>query len=592
MLLYSLLHLTGYDLSLEELMKFRQWGSKTPGHPENTVTPGVEMATGPLGQGFATAVGMAIAERFLSAKFNTPKHHVVDHYTYVIASDGDLMEGITNEAASLAGHLNLDKLIVLYDDNSVTIDGSTSLAFSEDVPARFEALGWWTKRIDGMSISEVDAAISEAKRSGRPSIIAAKTVIGFGSPNKAGTSKSHGSPLGEEEVRLTKQALGIPVETQFWVHPDARSFLGSFRDAGEALEAKWNQELAAYSESDPDLAREFAAARAGEISSRLLESMPTFDSPVQTRQASGKVIQAISESLPTFIGGSADLAESNQTLIASSEPMSATNPAGRNIFFGVREHAMAAATNGMNLHGGVKAFCASFLIFSDYCRPSIRLAALMECPTVFVFTHDSIGVGEDGPTHQPIEHYMSLRAIPNLNFMRPADGNETAACWLMALRRTDGPSVLALTRQPLPAISPRALPNHPAMKGAYVISEAQSDPVACLLATGSEVSVCIEAQRLLAEKGVSVRVVSMPSWYVFESQTPEYRNQVIPQGLLRISVEAGVTLGWERYADHSIGLNRFGESAPYQEIMSHFGFTPERVTAEVMKHMLDAVSIR
>lgn len=592
MLLYSLLHLTGYDLPIEELQRFRQWGSKTPGHPENTLTPGVEMATGPLGQGLATAVGMAIAERFLAAKFNVEGHSMVGHQTYVLASDGDLMEGITNEAASLAGHLNLDKLIVLYDDNSITIDGSTSLAFSENVTDRFEALGWWTKHIDGMNVSAVDKAIAEAKHCGKPALIAAKTVIGYGSPNKAGSAKSHGSPLGEEEVRLTKQNLGIPEDSKFWVHPAAREFLGTFRAKGEELEANWNSKLKLYRSEHPVLAREFEEAIAGKLPNGLPASMPVFDGPIQTRQASGKAIQVIAEHLPTFVGGSADLAESNQSLISSSEPMSASCATGRNIYFGVREHAMAAATNGINLHGGMRGFCATFLIFSDYCRPSIRLAALMRCPTVFVFTHDSIGVGEDGPTHQPIEHYMSLRAIPNLNFMRPADGNETAACWLMALQRSDGPSVLALTRQQVPAVSPSTIESHPAFRGAYVISDSASAPAACLIATGSEVSVCIEAQRLLGERGIPVRVVSMPSWFAFESQAPEYRQQIVPANVLRVSVEAGVTLGWERYADVTIGLNRFGESAPYADLMKHFGFTPEHIAAEVLKHVESAVAAR
>ncbi len=581
MLLYSLLHLTGFEVSLDEIKRFRQLGSITPGHPEVGLTPGVEMATGPLGQGFATAVGMAIAERFLAATFNQPEHEIVDHFTYVIASDGDLMEGISNEAASLAGHQKLGKLIVLYDDNQITIDGSTSLSFSEDVGARFEALGWHVQKIDGMDVEAVDVALEKGKRTqDKPSLICAKTTIGFGSPNKAGTSKSHGAPLGVQEVKLAKEVLGIPVDEDFWRAPEAVEFYGSFSQKGVDLESDWNQQFSKFEVAIPELASKLKDAISSDIPIPI--AWPTFSEAIQTRQAGWKCIQKIAHAMPTFLGGSADLAESNNTLIEGTSPMSAADPDGRNIYFGIREHAMAAATNGMNLHGGMKAFCATFLIFSDYCRPSIRLAALMHCPTVFVFTHDSIGVGEDGPTHQPIEHYMSLRAIPNLNFMRPADGNETAACWAVALESEETPSVLALTRQAVQSLTPNDIENHPARQGGYVLKEAENELQVVLVATGSEVALACEARKLLESQGIGTRVVSLPSWFLFGHQTNEYQESVLSSDIPTVSIEMGATLGWQKYASHHVGLDTFGESAPLKDLLVHFGFTAERV-AEVAR---------
>ncbi len=594
MLLYSLLHLTGYEVSLDEIKRFRQLGSITPGHPEIGLTPGVEMATGPLGQGFATAVGMAMAERFLAATFNQPNNEIVDHFTYVICSDGDLMEGVSNEAASLAGHQKLGKLIVLYDDNQITIDGATSLSFSEDVGARFEALGWHVQCIDGMDVEAVDAALKRGKViKDKPSLICAKTTIGFGSPNKAGTSKSHGAPLGVDEVKLTKIALGIPVDEEFWRAPEAIEFYGGIAKMGVELESNWNQKVTQFGLSFPELALQFKSAISSGIPIPI--DWPVFGEAIQTRQASGKCIQEIAQAMPTFLGGSADLAESNNSLIEGTPPMSSANPDGRNIYFGIREHAMAAVTNGMNLHGGIKAFCASFLIFSDYCRPSIRLAALMKCPTVFVFTHDSIGVGEDGPTHQPIEHYMSLRAMPNLNFMRPADGNETAACWSIALESNETPSVLALTRQAMPSITSNDIDNHPARRGGYVLQVAENELKVILVATGSEVALACEARRLLEEQGIGSRVVSLPSFHLFEKQSPEYQATVVPKDrntlVPIISIEMGATLGWQKYATHHIGLDTFGESATLKDLLIHFGFTAERI-AEVAKNAVTEVSSR
>lgn len=581
-LLYAVLHLSGYELPLEELRRFRQLGSMTPGHPELGLTPGVEMATGPLGQGFATAVGMAMAERFLASKYNRSGHPVIDHFTYVLASDGDLMEGISNEAASLAGHQRLGKLIVLYDDNNITIDGKTDLCFSERVCDRFQALGWHTLRVNGMDVSEVDKAIAECRQvQDMPSLVACNTTIGFGSPNKAGSSKSHGSPLGTDEVRLTKEALGVPVEPEFWIAPEAAEAYRSLAESGKEREMDWKTRFEAYRSLYPSEAAELESVQSGTLPVGLASGMPTFDDKIQTRQASGRAIQFLSDRLPTLVGGSADLAESNQTLIEDSTPMQAGSPSGRNIYFGVREHAMAAAVNGLNLHGGTRAFGASFLIFSDYCRPSIRLAALMRVPSIFVFTHDSIGVGEDGPTHQPIEHLMSLRAIPNLNVMRPADGNETSACWIAALELKETPSILALTRQPVPATTPNTIETHPAGRGAYVLADCPGTPEAILIASGSEVGLAMEAKKLLEEEGVAIRVVSMPSFFLFDRQSPEYRASVLLQKPTKISIEAGATLGWHKYSDHQIGIDRFGESGSIADLMDHFGFTPEKIAAMV-----------
>ncbi|MFI5386164.1 MAG: transketolase [Fimbriimonadales bacterium] len=585
MLLYSLLHLTGFDLPMTELRRFRQLHSLTPGHPENYLTPGVEMATGPLGQGFAHAVGMAIAEKFLAATFNRPGHEIVDHYTYGICSDGDLMEGISNEAASLAGHLKLGKLIFLYDSNRITIDGSTDITFTEDTGARFEALGWHVQHIDGFSLDEVDGAIRAAQGvRDQPSLIISKTIIGYGSPHKAGTSAAHGQPLGPEEVDLTKKALGIPVEPKFLV-PDGvyvEFHKPAFRGAG--LEADWHRAFKAFVAAYPEEARILGAAMAGGLGSEWIEKLPVLTEKMATRQAGSKVLNAIAPAIPTLIGGSADLNESNLTEMKDQGDFQPDSPAGRNIHFGIREHAMIAAVNGINLHGGTRAFGASFLIFTDYCRPSIRLAALMQCPSIFVFTHDSIGLGEDGPTHQPVEHLAALRAIPNLNVMRPCDGNETAACWKVALQSTKTPCLLALTRQGLPPLSPDTAQDHPAEQGGYVLADS-SGAALTLIATGSEVQLAMAARDQLQSQGIGTRVVSMPSWFQFAQQPDNYQNEVLRRDLPAVSIEAASTFGWDRYAQAHVGLDRFGLSGKGDEVMAEFGFTPEHVV-EVARRLL------
>lgn len=579
MLLYSLLHLTGYDLSLGDLKAFRQLHSRTPGHPENTITPGVEMATGPLGQGFAHGVGMAIAERYLAATFNRPGHELIDHHTYAICSDGDLMEGITNEAASLAGHLRLGKLIYLYDDNQITIDGSTDIAFTEDVAARFQALQWHVQRVDGMDVDAVDAAIARAKESDQPSLILARTIIGYGSPHKAGKSASHGAALGADEVALTKEALGIPLEPTFYVPEEVVQDFHAPAERGAALCREWEARLDAYRRVYPDEAAALDRASSGDYGSEWLEAIPTLNEKMATRQASGKVLNAIAPALPTLIGGSADLAESNNTHLKAFVDFQAATPAGRNLDFGVREHAMIAAVNGINLHGATRGYGASFLIFTDYCRPAIRLAALMECPSIFVFTHDSVGLGEDGPTHQPIEQLASLRAMPNLNVMRPCDGNETAACWKVAIESRRTPSLLALSRQGLPPLSPEFRGGHPAERGAYVLADFGGEGRrVVLIATGSEVQVAMAARESLRAQGIGARVVSMPSWFLFEGQPEVYRREVLPD-LPTVSVEAASTFGWSRYAQASVGIDRFGLSAPGDQAMRELGIDPEHVVA-------------
>jgi transketolase len=578
MLLYSLLHLTGYDLPLAEIKNFRQWGSMTPGHPENILTPGVEMATGPLGQGFATGVGMAIAERHLAAAFNRGSHRVVDHFTYAICSDGDLMEGVANEAASLAGHLGLGKLIYLYDANRITIDGPLDLSFSENVDVKFRAFGWQVIKLeDGMDVDAVDEAIKQAKANqDQPSLIICPTVIGYGSPNKADSSKAHGSPLGPEEVDLAKDELGIPKEPKFHIPEEALQEYRKAVEQGAKWQEEWQEAMRAYEAEHAEEAATLRKAISGEWGREWLGDLPSFDEKLATRAASGKVINAVAPHIPTLIGGSGDLAESNNTEIKGSK-LFHEDLAGRNIAFGVREHAMMAAVNGITLHGGCRGYGATFLIFSDYCKASIRLAALMECPSIFIFTHDSIGLGEDGPTHQPIEHLAGLRAIPNLNLMRPADGNETAACWKIALQSRDTPCAFALTRQGLPAVTPADVDNHPAEKGAYVLAEASGDPACILVATGSEVQVALAAREVLEGEGVSTRVVSMPSWLLFSEQKDEYRAQVLPPNVPTVSVEAASTFGWGEWAQVHVGLDRFGASAPGDVNMREFGFTPEDV---------------
>jgi transketolase len=579
MLLYALLHLTGYDLPLEEIKQFRQWSSKTPGHPENTLTPGVEMATGPLGQGFSTAVGMAIAERFLSATFNKPSFPLIDHYTYVICSDGDLMEGVSQEAASLAGHLKLGKLIVLYDDNRITIDGSTEQAFTEDTEGKFKALGWHVLRVEGNRVEDVDQAIVQAKKHlEAPTLIICRTTIGYGSPHKAGTAKVHGAPLGPEEAVLTKRALGIPEDKEFWIPDEVLQYFRKAVPRGENLENTWQALFQEYKKAHPEQGALLQSLIEGKLGEAWLHALPSFqEESLATRSASQKILNGIAPHLPTLIGGSADLAESVLTTLKEYSQFQPTTPEGRNIAFGVREHAMMAAVNGITLHGGCKAYGGTFLIFSDYCRPALRLSALMECPSIFVFSHDSVGLGEDGPTHQPIEQIMSLRAIPNFNLMRPADGNETSVCWRIALESHKTPSAILLTRQPLPTITPTNILDHPAHKGAYILREAASTPKVILIGTGSEVHICLGAQEILESQGIPTRVISMPSWFLFERQDQRYKESLLPQETLRVSVEAGATLGWAQYAQAQLGINRFGASAPGSRILQELGFYPESI---------------
>lgn len=580
MLLYGLLHLSGYDLPLEELKRFRQWGSKTPGHPEHHHTVGVEVTTGPLGQGISTAVGLALAEQKLAAEFNQPDHNLINHYTYVIASDGDLMEGVSGEACSLAGHWQLGKLIVFWDNNDISIDGPTSLSFSEDVLGRYRAYGWQVLEVaDGNDLPALRQAIAAAQQSPQPSLISVKTVIGYGSP-VAGTSKAHSDPLGPDNIAKTREALGWPY-APFEIPASVYSAYQNGR--GPQLYAHWQQKAASYQRALPEQWAEFERRVQGRLELDWSQALPSFDpsAKLQTRAASGQTLNALAPLLPELIGGSADLTPSNNTKATGMDNHSPQNPKGRYLRFGVREHAMGTILNGLNLHGGYRAYGGTFMVFSDYMRPAVRMAALMNTPTVFVFTHDSIAVGEDGPTHQPIEHVMSLRAIPNLQVWRPADANETAIAWQMALQRHDGPTVLALTRQALPVL---AVDAQGVSRGGYIVANA-ANPQAVLVATGSEVSLALEAQQMLAAEGVPVRVVSLPCWEVFEAQSDEYRRSVLPPHLPTVSVEAGTTLGWAKYAQAHVGLDRFGASAPLADVYPKLGFTPQRITA-VLKSLL------
>ena len=592
MLLYSLLYLMGYaGITLDDIEHFRQWGHPTAGHPERGAIAGIETTTGPLGQGFGAAVGMALAERFLGATFNRPDGAIVDHHTYVLVSDGDMQEGISHEAASLAGHQKLGKLICLYDSNNVQLDGPTSLAFTEDVGMRFEAYSWHVQRIDGMNADEVEAALLAARNDGRPSIIVARTHIGFGSPNKHDSSKAHGSPLGAEEVVLTKRAYGWPEDKAFFVPPEALVHCRQALDRGAQRQGVWQARFEAYSKAHPAEARQFTEAMAGRLPDGWDATLPSFtpdDKPIASRVASGTTLNAIADTLPLLVGGSADLSESNNTDLNGKGIASHDEPAGRNIYFGVREHTMGAALNGMAAHGGVIPFAGTFLVFSDYNRPAIRIAALSEFRSIFVFTHDSIGLGEDGPTHQPIEHLAALRAMPRLHVIRPADANEAAMAWKAAIEY-HGPTVLALSRQALPNLAGTADGGaRGLLRGAYVVSgEAGGRPDAILIATGSEVSLAIEAQALLRERGVRARVVSMPSWELFEMQDRAYRDEILPLAVrARVSIEAGVTLGWHRWIGNdgdAIGIDgRFGASAPYRTIMEHLGFTAENVAQRTL----------
>ncbi len=599
-LLYALLHLTGYDLPMEELRAFRQWGSRTPGHPEAGLTPGVEATTGPLGQGFANAVGMAIAEASLADRFNRPGHAVVDHHTYVLCSDGDLMEGVASEAASLAGHLGLGKLIAVWDDNRISIEGSTDLAFTEDTVARFDAYGWHVQRIaDGTDHEAVAAAVEAARAvTDRPSFIAVRTEIGHGSPNKAGTASAHGEPLGEEEVRLAKEALGWPLEPSFHVPAEARDHFLTMGARGADLHAAWQEHFTAYREAHPELAEEFERRMRGERADGLAGRLPVFsaeEGAMATREASGKVMNAIAEHVPELMGGSADLAPSTKTLLEGFGDFTATDRTGRNLRFGVREHAMGAIVNGMAYHGGFVPYGSTFLIFSDYMRPPIRLAALTGLHVVHVFTHDSVGLGEDGPTHQPVEHLLALRAIPRAVLLRPADPNETAAAWHVALTERDRPVMLALTRQKVPTLDPSAYPAlaEGVRRGGYVLAEAPDGaaPAATIVASGSEVHLALEARETLAAEGVAVRVVSMVSQDLFGEQAEEYRREVVPADVPVVSVEAGVTLGWQAYLGGStpdgaaavtaLGIDRFGASAPGGTVLAELGMNAAAVTGAV-----------
>jgi transketolase len=579
MLLYSLLHLSGYDLSMDEIKNFRQWGSHTPGHPENFKTRGIETTTGPLGQGLTNAVGMAIAEQWLAKHFNRPEFPIVDHRTFVFVSDGDLMEGVSHEAFSIAGHLRLGKLIAFYDDNHITIDGSTSLSWSDDVPARFRAYQWHTQSIDGHDPAAIEQAILAAlDEQERPSLIACRTQIGFGSPNKANTAEAHGEPLGEEEVRLTKERLGWPVDKPFFVPEGVYEYMRP-ADAAD-WQRRWEERLLAYAQEYPELAATYRRALAGELPAGWNENMPTFDASKKqaTRAASGKVLETLVSRIPTLMGGSADLTPSNKTKVGEMERVAPGDFSGRYFHFGIREHGMSGILTGMTLHGGIRGYGGTFLIFSDYLRPTMRLAAMIGVPVIYVFTHDSIGLGEDGPTHQPIEHLMSLRAIPNLTIFRPADAYETTAAWLVALERKTGPTALVLSRQNLPVLEAESAEK--AMKGAYVLRDAENPPV-ILIGTGSEVHIAVEAHDLLAKVGIASRVVSMPSWELFEAQPAAYRDSVLPPTITaRVSIEAGATLGWPRYvgtSGESIGLDRFGASAPYEQIYEHLGLTAEKM---------------
>ncbi|MBA3629845.1 MAG: transketolase [Actinobacteria bacterium] len=586
MLLYAMLHLSGYDLPLDELKRFRQWGSRCPGHPERGVTPGVEVTTGPLGQGFANAVGLSIAERMLAARFNRPGHDVVDHYTHAICSDGDLMEGISAEAASLAGSLHLGKLVVLYDDNHITIEGSTELAFCEQVGKRFEAYGWQVLKItDANDLSEVSLAIEEGRAEpSRPSLIIVQSVIGFGAPTKQGTAAAHGSPLGAEEARGAKQNLGWPYTEPFTVPEEIEAFRRSSLDAGRTRHADWEERFAAYEKGFPDLAAEFRRTISGELPADWGRSLPSFEvgTQVATRSASGKVLNAIASEVPELVGGSADLAPSTDTYLEGFADVSCGDFSGRNFHFGVREHAMGSMMNGIIAHGGLRPYGGTFFVFSDYMRPSIRMAALMGLPVVFVFTHDSIGLGEDGPTHQPVEHLAALRAIPNLLVIRPADANETAQAWRVALDRRESPTALILTRQKLPVL-PEPL-DDAVSRGAYVIADGKD---VVLVATGSEVHLALSARRLLADGGVSARVVSMPCWELFESQLSAYRDQVLPPGVPRLGVEAARSFGWCTWVDDVVSLDRFGASAPAETLFGEFGFTPENVAQRARRLLAD-----
>ena len=595
MINYALLHLTGYDVTLDDLKSFRQWQSPTPGHPETFMTPGIEATTGPLGQGTANAVGMAIAERFLANRYNRPGHTVVDHHTFALVSDGDMMEGISHEAASLAGHLKLGKLTYLYDDNKISLDGPTSLSFSEDIGRRFESYGWHVQRIeDGNSdVDGIDKALAAAKaETGRPSIIIVRTTIGFGSPHKANTSEAHGSPLGPDEVKATKLALGFDPDKHFFVPAEADAHFKSAVDKGAQAEAEWQKRFDAWAAAHEDLAAEWRAAQKGELPAGWEAGLPIFSpkDEMATRKSGSKVIAAVAAKIPTFIGGDADLSVSTLTGLPGLGDFDGQTGAGRNIHFGVREHAMGAIANGMTYHGGVRTFTATFFTFSDYERPAMRLAALNHLPVTFVFTHDSIGLGEDGPTHQPVEHLASLRAMPGMWTIRPGDANEVTEAWRVALNRKNGPTTIVLCRQNVPTLDRSKYGAVGGVaKGGYVLSQAQGEggkPDAILIATGSELSLALGAQEKLGAAGVKARVVSLPCWEAFAAQDRAYQDSVIPRDVaVRVSIEAGATFGWSRWTGDRgghIGLDRYGGSAPAGILFKELGFTVDNVCKTVL----------
>lgn len=595
MLLYSLLYLAGYDLSLDDIRNFRQWGSKTPGHPEHSINIGIETTTGPLGQGFGNGVGMALAEKHLATRFNRPGYKIVDHSVYALCSDGDLMEGVASEAASLAGHLGLSKLIYFYDDNHITIEGNTDLAFSEDVAKRFEAYGWQVQRVeDGNNLDAIAMAIETARDDKeRSSLIILRTHIAYGSPNKQDTAAAHGAPLGVEEVRQTKKNLGWPPDKEFFVPDEALQHFHRAVDKRKLAEIKWQETFAAYKKAFPAQAQEWERVMRKDLPAGWDREIPKFmpdQGKIATRVASGKVLNGVATHLPELLGGSADLAPSNNTYLSQYGDFEKGSYHNRNLHFGIREHAMGATISGMALHGGVRPFGGTFLVFSDYMRPSIRLACLMKLPTIYVFTHDSIGLGEDGPTHQPIEQLASLRAIPYMTTIRPADANETVVAWRVALERRDGPVALILTRQGFPILDRSVFPSaNELRRGAYVLVKEKERLQAILIATGSEVHVALEAWKRLSDKGLGIRLVNMPSWELFEAQDKAYKDSVLPPEVkARLAVEAGSPIGWERYVGMEgdvIGIDRFGVSAPCKVAMEKYGFTVDNIMAHLMALM-------
>jgi len=590
MLLYSLLHLTGYDLSLDDLKSFRQWESKTPGHPEVGCAPGVETTTGPLGQGFATGVGMALATRLLAARYNKPGHTIVDHTIYAIVSDGDLMEGVASEAASLAGHLGLGEIVYLYDDNKISLVGPTDWSFTEDVGARFEAYHWFVQQVDGYDLAAIADAIRAAQaETARPSLIRVRSHIGYGAPTKQDSAEAHGAPLGDEELDGAKKALGWPTEPRFLVPEEALAHMRAAVEAGRQAEAAWQARFEAYRAAYPELAAEYEGRMAGKLPEGWDADLPTFAPGKQaaTRRASGQVINALSPRLPALIGGSADLASSTSTLVSGSSDVQKGDFTGRNLRFGVREHAMGTMINGMAQHGGFIPYGGTFLVFSDYLRPAIRVAALSGTHVIYVFTHDSIGLGEDGPTHQPIEHLAALRAMPNLTVIRPSDANETVEAWKVAIQ-SEGPVALIYSRQNLDILDRTRLgPAGGLAQGAYVLADTEGTPDLILIATGSEVQVALGARDLLAQGGLQARVVAMPCWELFERQPQAYKDSVLPPGVTaRLAVEAGIRLGWDRYVGPRgdvVSVDRFGASAPLDVIWEKFGFTAPAVAERARK---------